>query len=183
MGHKVQINFGFCIFLALMILLLPIPWWTGAIIAALIHEGFHIMAVLICGGKIYDLSVTGMGAKIEAMSMTNAKQVFCALAGPLGSFSCLAASEYFPELAICGLIQGAYNLLPIFPLDGGRIIKYICAEGLCRGIEVFTLVMLTGIGLWLGTQSREVVLFFLISAWYPMIQRKISCKERNLAVQ
>lgn len=183
MGHNVRISFGFCIFLVLLILLLPIPWWTGAIFAALIHEWFHIMAVMLCGGNIFNLTVTGKGARIEAFPLSDAKQVFCALAGPVGSFACLASSEYFPELAVCGLIQGAYNLLPIFPLDGGRALRCFCSEALCTGIEIFTVVLLTGFGLWLAVQSREAGVLFLISAWYPMIQRKISCKEGKLAVQ
>ena len=183
MGDKIRISFGFYIFLALLILLLPIQWWLGALLAALIHEGFHVLAILLCRGDILSVTVTGLGAKIDASPMSTGKQVFCVLAGPVGSFSCLIASECFPELALCGFVQGAYNLLPIYPLDGGRALGCICPAPVCKGIEWFTMVILTGASLWLIVQNREVGAMFLISACYPVIQRKISCKEGILAVQ
>ena len=47
----------------------------------------------------------------------------CTICGPLGSFLLFISIRYFPRLALCGLIHGLYNLMPIYPLDGGRIVK------------------------------------------------------------
>ena len=52
--------------------------------------------------------------------MSPGRELICILAGPAASLLLLCLARIFPRVAICGLIQGCYNLLPIAPLDGGR---------------------------------------------------------------
>ncbi len=183
MKAEIRISASFCIFAALCVLLLPLRWLLGAFVAALVHEVSHCLAIYFQREKIYSLHLTGMGARIETSSMSPRNEVLCALAGPLGSFSVLMAAEYFPEVAVCGLLQGLYNLLPIYPLDGGRAVRCLVSYPVSRGIELFFLVLLTGIGLWLCQKDMHFGLSLLVFLWYPRIRRKISCKESNLAVQ
>jgi stage IV sporulation protein FB len=183
MVSKIKISSGFYIFLVLLILLLPVQWMAGAILAAVIHELFHILAVLFFGGEILSITVTGTGARIDATPMSLGKTLLSSLAGPTGSFLCLCGSEYFPEMALCGLVQGAYNLLPIYPLDGGRALQALCSEAPTRGIEITALIILSGISLWIGVNDPQFAMILMIYVWYPVIQRKNSCKDGNLAVQ
>ena len=183
MESKLQISFGFCIFVVFLILFLPIQWCFSVILAGIIHELFHMAAVLLCGGNILSISLSFTGAKIDTGPLTPQKQALCALAGPLGSFLILPLAYIFPELTLCGLIQGAYNLLPIYPMDGGRALRAVFPEPVCKGIETSSLVILSGISLWIAAKNLQFGLAVLFSVWHPAIQRKISCKEGNLAVQ
>ena len=151
--------------------------------AALAHELGHTAAVMLCGGKIHSISLGSGGARIEAGALSRERAVFCALAGPLGSFSILILSESFPEAACCGLVQGLYNFLPIYPLDGGRILRFLLPEPVCRAIEVFFLIVGTGLSLWVGVVYLDLGYISAISLWFPVIQRKFSCKDGKLAVQ
>ena len=183
MDRKVYVHPGAWILGALWLLMLTPRWIMGALLAACVHELFHLLWVLACGGELISVSIFPYGARMETTPLTPGREALCALAGPLGSFSLLFIAEHFPEAAICGFVQGTYNLLPIFPLDGGRILCCLLPDSLFRGIEVFSLTFLSGLGLWIGIQSREVGMIFLLSLWIPVIQRKFSCKESKVAVQ
>ncbi len=111
------------VLLALMFLLLPLRWVLAALLAGAIHELCHYGAVRLLGGKVTAFSVFSSGARMDAAGLGRGKALFCILAGPLGSFSLLLLARWLPRLAICGGIQGAYNLLPIEPLDGGRALR------------------------------------------------------------
>lgn len=168
---------------ALWLLVLPPAWGMGAVLAAGVHELCHLLCVLLCGGQVLELTLGPGGAIMETTPLTYGKEALSALAGPVGSFSMVLLMDSFPEAALCGLVQGAYNLLPIYPLDGGRILRNLLPEGIFRGVEAFSLTFFTGISLLAGHWSREVGTFLLLSLWIPVIQRKFSCKDRKQAVQ
>ena len=116
-----------CILLAMAILVLPIQWILAAIIAAAFHEMCHIAAVYLCGGKISGLRIGGNGAVMDIHAMSRGKELFCALAGPLGGLLLLLFARWIPRTAVCAAFHSLYNLLPIYPLDGGRALR-CCAE-------------------------------------------------------
>ena len=60
------------------------------------------------------------GAAIDAVLPGQGRELLAVLAGPVGSLLLLGVHRWFPRLALCGLVQGLFNLLPVRPLDGGR---------------------------------------------------------------
>ena len=151
----IDVSPQFCVFVAAMVLLLPLPWLVGLLLAAMVHETFHCLTLLACGRKIYHISVGVNGAKIYTDDLSWGETVVCSLAGPMGGFLLVKASKVFPQLAVCGLLQSVYNMLPVFPLDGGRALQGIAhlllsdlwACRFCRGVEYLTLLLLISLGL------------------------------------
>jgi Zn-dependent protease len=183
MDGKLRIH-GFVFLLgALWLLVMPPAWIIGAILAVAVHECCHVLAILLCGGQIFSLTLHPWGALMETAPLTPGREALCALAGPTGSFLILLMAESFPEAALCGLIQGAYNLLPIYPLDGGRISRCLLSPPGFRALEVFFLTFFTGFSLWVMVMQLDWGLLFLLFLWIPVIRRKSSCKDSNLAVQ
>lgn len=128
MGNsKVQISPYFYICIALILLVLPLPWILAVFAAAFVHECFHILALICVGGRFSLLQLHHDGARIALPEMSRGREMVCALAGPIGSLSLLLFSKWLPRIAFCGAMQAAFNLLPIYPLDGGRALRSVLA--------------------------------------------------------
>ena len=117
------ISSGYCFALAVMILLLPPEWIMSAMIAALIQELCHYLAILACSGKTAGVGLYSFSARIALPEMSRGKELLCALAGPFGGLMLWFLAPWFPRLALCAAVQSLYNLLPVYPLDGGRALR------------------------------------------------------------
>ena len=119
---------GFFPVLALMLLLFPLRFLVGVLLAALIHELGHLLALKIAGGRVLSIRLRSFGARIEAAPMSPGRTALCALAGPAAGALTIFAWKSFPELALAGLVQTVFNLIPVYPLDGGRALRNICCK-------------------------------------------------------
>ena len=124
--HKhISFDYGFCFLVAIQLLILPLRWVAAYFLAAWLHEMGHMLAVCLMGGKITCLAFSFRGAKMHASALSPGRQLICLLAGPAASFATLSLARFYPQLSFCGAIQGAYNLLPLGNLDGGRALRCI----------------------------------------------------------
>ncbi|MBO5837676.1 MAG: hypothetical protein J6Q92_07285 [Oscillospiraceae bacterium] len=105
---------------ATVLLIFPFGWICAWVTAVIIHEFFHYTALRLTDTRILEIEFGVGGAKMYTEAMTGSTELICALAGPFGSLMLLLFLRLFPHVAICGLIHAVYNLLPLFPLDGGR---------------------------------------------------------------
>ena len=110
-------------YFAILLLLIPVRLLLAAVLSAFVHEMFHIAMLLIMKIDIYGVHVGIRGAKIETAPMAHRAELLCALAGPLGGLMLLALFRWMPVVALTGAVQSLYNLLPIYPTDGGRVLK------------------------------------------------------------
>ena len=124
-GHRIEVETGAILVGAAALLILPLPLLLSFLLAAVIHEWCHYAALWMMGVNVYKITVGCNGASMETEYMEPGREVVCALAGPMGSFLLAAGYRIFPQLAVYGLIQGCFNLLPVYPLDGGRVLKGI----------------------------------------------------------
>jgi len=98
--------------------------------ALLVHEGFHMAAILVLGTRAGRIELTPFGgvAEVESFqSLPASWQALIALSGVLGSLFCYFALGFAPAggsrlqaFRQMNLMLGLFNLLPILPLDGAR---------------------------------------------------------------
>lgn len=109
-----------------------LPW---GLLACLVHELGHVAAATACGGRVERLSLTAVGAELSfsyRVLPSYGQDCLIALAGPAANMLAggllFVLGQYLP--AALGLGIGAFNLLPILPLDGGRVAYGLLADRL-----------------------------------------------------
>lgn len=125
---RVEVEAGFYLVQGMMLLLFPLRFLVGIVLAALIHELGHLLAIFITGGRVHAIRLRADGAVILSEPMEPGREIICALAGPAAGALMILFLRSYPELALAGLVQTAFNLLPIYPLDGGRVVRNICCK-------------------------------------------------------
>jgi len=103
-----------------------------------IHECCHCLVAKKFGGKVSRFAITPIGERATLRGIDDlpyAKRQLILLVGPLSNlfFFCLffVLGQYngsFLEYAKINLLLAVFNLLPVFPLDGGRICHYYFGE-------------------------------------------------------
>jgi Zn-dependent protease len=185
MEARVQIDPLTYFLWVLWLMLLPLRWVLGVFVAISIHELCHWAVIRASGGKILSFCIGPGGARMETEAMSPIWEIFCALAGPAGSFSLLLIGRYFPEAALIGIMQGLFNLIPVFPLDGGRIARILLPASVCKRVEILVCAALLmtsamilpsfDLGIW-----GIVGCIFVIG---KVLERKIPCNRRKFGVQ
>ena len=142
-----------CLYVRGGMMLLP-----AAALPVLAHELSHVLALRLLGQRITGLSLAGPGLCIRYEgTCTPACHIFAALAGPLGggmyALVGLTGIDWLSLSAGLSLLLTAFNLLPLLPLDGGRVFLQLCiltlgeerGELLCRAVSrVLLTFLLTG---------------------------------------
>ncbi len=131
-----------------------VPLWVGVVlISVLVHELGHVLAfkrfgqdasiLLHGGGGLAIPEAVDFGGMRIGVAMTTAQHVLVCLAGPFAGFLlgglALALQALLPNslrsvpalnfvlasLVWVNVAWGLINLLPVYPLDGGQIARYV----------------------------------------------------------
>lgn len=137
------------IFAALALLLMPLRWLMAMALAAFVHELGHYVALRLCGVEVRDVRIGISGIRMSVGTMSGWQEIICSLAGPLAGLSLLIAGRWLPRTAVCACFHSAYNLLTVYPLDGGRAIRATgLRESVCNWIEWICLGAVLGAGIY-----------------------------------
>lgn len=182
---RVQLSPGLLICLAATVLMLPIRWIIAWILAVCVHELGHLAVLRLLRLPISAVEADTSGTRIRTVFLAPWQEVLCALSGPAAGMLLLFAAPVFPRLAVCGGFHSLYNLLPVYPLDGGRCIRCLAGEKAGRVIQNICLGGILVLGVY-GTFFLRLGLLPLFFAWFTVIRAlaiKIPCKAAHQALQ
>ena len=172
LGFPVQVRRGFLFFMLLVVFLNPGDFgvWLAASIAGftLVHELGHAVAARRAGASA-EISLdflAGYASYTSPRPLSRGTEALIALAGPVthitAGLAVLAVMGVNPLDAVsrgstdaaravwwAGPVIGAFNLLPVLPLDGGNVVTSVldrALPGRARSVMVYVSVVLTAIG-------------------------------------
>lgn len=132
---KIEINLKIVFVIILFFLLKSLDLYFMFLVFVLIHELAHLIVGILIGGKPKKLHINPLGVSLEIYSYGKNKslnKILFFLIGPLTNLLLAILFMYmkidnivkekiiYTNLAIC-----LFNLLPILPLDGGKILREI----------------------------------------------------------
>ncbi len=173
------------LWVAAALLLLPVRWLGAWLAAVTVHELGHFAMLRLLGLPVHSLRMDGVGAKMQTLFTSRGQELLCALAGPLAGFLMLGLADLFPRTAVCSVFLSLYNLLPVYPMDGGRCIRCLAGERAAAIVGyaalgcIFILGFYGSFCLKLGWLPFTVGCFTVIRA----LKIKIPCKAPLQALQ
>ena len=173
---RVTCSVGFLLLAAGLIYLDGILLAVQCLIACALHEAGHWAAAFLFGSRVCTLRITAVGAEMEldpSVSLSYVQDALIAFAGPginlLAACAAIRAGWYlFAGFNIC---FGIFNLLPVLPLDGGRILSDVlsirwplASDRILHGFSIVISGVLLGLG-WAAWREWGNASLLCTSAW------------------
>ncbi len=192
-SFNLKLGSGFILLFALIYFFDGSGLFSALVPAILVHECGHMLALLLCGAYPLRLNATLSGFALDyAGDLSQTQELLSALAGPVTglvfAFACaklgaMLESDYLLMCAGLGLILNLFNLLPVKPLDGGRIANFALirlfganiARKLIRAIGLVTTALLIACGFYCILRGLGPALF-AAGIWLLVLQLRKSCK-------
>ena len=204
---RFKIDLKIFLFLIIFYFTKQIHIYTLIMMFAFIHELGHLLAGILYGMKPEKLEIKPYGVsvsfklfpkdyniKIGKGNKLEIKKIFVALAGPITNLVIILVTinipiETFAKLIIIyvNILIIIFNLIPIYPLDGGRIIKSILhitygkkkAEKYINNISFITLIIVTFISSILIYIVENIAIFLIVIVlWIMYIVEDIKYKRK-----
>jgi Zn-dependent protease len=157
----------------------------AAVVVVGIHECGHIWAMWRSGVEVkglYLLPFFGGAAVSKGVASTRAASAYIAINGPIWgtvfAIVCLAGwavtdSPMLAALAGWGALINLFNLLPVFPLDGGRIfssLAYTALGGVGTGLVLVSLLGGAALGYFGGLELLTLLSVIGLLEWAGQLE-------------
>ncbi|MDO5555364.1 MAG: site-2 protease family protein [Clostridia bacterium] len=188
---QIKVNLQIFLFIIIFILTHQIEIYVLIMIFAFIHELGHMMAGLLLKLKPKCLSIMPLGISITFeiygyKKLIQIQKIIIAIAGPLTNVL-IAIIALFLNINIqlkeiiiySNILIAIFNMIPLYPLDGGRILKQIIriyysqikTDEIINKISNVIIIVLTVISSIAILYFKNIaILFILLYLWIMVIR-------------
>ena len=198
---QIKINLQIFLFLVLFILTHQIEIYTLIMLFAFIHELGHMIAGIMLKLKPKSLSIMPFGISItfEAYGykkLVELKKILIFIAGPATNVLIAIVVAFLnidvnlkQTIIYSNMLIAIFNLIPLYPLDGGRILKgfirikksELQADKIINKISNCIIIIFTAISsIAILYFKNFAILFILIYLWLIILRenKKYNIKEK-----
>lgn len=202
---NIKINLKVFLFAIIFYFTKQIHIYALLMLFAFCHEMGHLICGVLMGLKPKSLKIMPMGLSIEfeiysknIKDKLQLKKIWIALAGPITNIIIILITIIFNknietilygEIIYSNILIAIFNLLPIYPLDGGRILKEVIhiIKGRKKAIELtnyisnVSMVILTFVSSIAIYYYKNMAILFIIAYLWGMIfieNKRYNLKKR-----
>jgi len=187
---QIKINLQIFLFIIIFVLTHQIEIYAWIMLFAFIHELGHMLAGIFLKLKPKSLNFMPFGISVtfetyEYKKLIEVKKILIAIAGPLiNLIICIIAlilhinAETKQLIIYSNILIAIFNLIPLYPLDGGRILKGIIrlryqeieSDKIVNKISNILIILLTLISsIGILYLKNLAILFILMYLWIIVI--------------
>ena len=159
----------------------------------LLHELGHLVTGITIGLKVKKINIHISGLSVEFENygkQRNSNKIVVDIAGPLINIIALVIAIIIKqeEIAYINLLLAIVNLLPIYPLDGGQILRTLLRKrftyketiNFIESISQYTLIILTAIASCYLLIGKNIGIFIAILYLWTIIFKE---KRKNKIIR
>lgn len=200
---KIRIDLKILIFFAIFYITNQIKIYIIIMFFCFLHELGHILVGIIlkmrvekieimpCGlSTSFRANLTDLNHKIKNGNLLELKKIIISIAGPILSLILVILLTYIDipyvtrqDAIYSNLLIAIFNIIPLYPLDGGRMIEGILyielgmekSKSIIRNISKVTIIILTIISSIAVYYLKNIAIFLVcIFLWNMILQEKNS---------
>lgn len=153
MKRRLDLTPGFPAFLAAVWYFDSCRIFWPFLAAMTVHELAHAAVLLLLGGRIESVRLSFAQVELRTGLLSDRSELWSTAAGPGINLLCgWLFRRWMPAFAAVSLLLALFNLLPVWPLDGGRLLRTLLRMRWgAAGVDASqTLGLLFGLGLLAG---------------------------------
>ena len=153
MKRRLDLTPGFPAFLAAVWYFDSCGIFWPFLAAMTVHELAHAAVLLLLGGRIESVRLSFAQVELRTGLLSDRSELWSTAAGPGINLLCgWLFRRWMPAFAAVSLLLALFNLLPVWPLDGGRLLRTLLRMRWgAAGVDASqTLGLLFGLGLLAG---------------------------------